>query len=203
MAQPGETSAGAAAPPRRHRRLPREPPAAGDGLPLRGHQRHDGDRWRRGLGDQCRAPPVHLALVRESRRSPGLCILRRHLRRRFRRLRRRPGTGGAGKAAPAQPVRLDEARLRSPRRTCRRDPPAAPAAVGRAQVLQRLWPERVPQGRHDLGGEDQARRGGRRRAGPAVPVDRARSRRRRAAARLHLGGRRGRCVCCGCSMRRR
>ena len=203
MAQPGETSAGAAAPPRRHRRLPREPPAAGDGLPLRGHQRHDGNRWRRGLGDQCRAPPVHLALVRESRRSPGLCILRRHLRRRFRRLRRRPGTGGAGKAAPAQPVRLDEARIRSPRRTCRRDPPAAPTAVGRAQVLQRLWPERIPQGRHDLGGEDQARRGGRRRAGPAVPVDRSPVSPTARSGATSSGWATWSMCLCGCSMRRR
>ena len=156
------------------------------------HQRHDGDRWRPRLGDQCRAAAAHLALVRQPRRPPGLCLLGRHLRRRLGGLRRRPDTGGAGAAAPAQPVRLDQARLRPARRARHRGPAAASAAMGRAEVLQRLWPERVPQGRHDLGGEDQARRGGRRRPGPAVPVDRARSRRRRAAARLHLGRRRGR-----------
>ena len=95
-------------------------------------------------------------------------------------------------AAPAQPVWLDQARLRPSRRPRHRDAAAASAAMGRAEVLQRLWPERVPQGRHDLGGQGQARRGGRRRCGAAVPLHRARPRRRRAAARLHLGRRRGR-----------
>ncbi len=74
----------------------------------------------------------------------------------------------------------------------RRGAPAAPAAMGGAQVLQRLRPERVPQGPDDLGGQGQARRSGRRRPGPAVPLDRARTGRWRAAARLHLDRRRGR-----------
>ena len=48
--------------------------------------------------------------------------------------------------------------------------PAAPAAMGRAEVLQRLRPERVPQGPHDLGGQGQARRSGGRPGGAAVPL---------------------------------
>ena len=83
------------------------------------------------------------------------------------------------------------------------DAPAASAAMGRAQVLQRLWAERVPQGPHDLGGQGQARRSGGRRGGAAVPLHRAGPGRWRAAARLHLGRRRGRCRCCGCSIRPR
>ena len=31
--------------------------------------------------------------------------------------------------------------------------PPAPAAMGRSEVFQRLWPERIPQGTHDLGGQ--------------------------------------------------
>ena len=46
----------------------------------------------------------------------------------------------------------------------------AAAAMGRAEVLQRLRAERIPQGADDLGGEGQARRGRRRRPGEAVPL---------------------------------
>ena len=63
--------------------------------------------------------------------------------------------------------------------------------MGRAEVLQRLWPERIPQGPHDLGGEGQARRGRRRRAGAPVPLRPSRaSPTATQRARLHLGRRR-------------
>ena len=86
------------------------------------------------------------------------------------RVRRRPQPGRAGEAAAAQPVWLDQARLRPARgaRAGRRRGTAA--AMGRAEILQRLWPERIPQGLDDLGGEGQARRGRRRRSGEAVPL---------------------------------
>ena len=75
----------------------------------------------------------------EPRRAPGLCVLRGHLWRRFGRVRRRPDAVGAGQAAAAQSVRLDQARLRSPRRARHRGAAGAPAAMGRAEILQRLW----------------------------------------------------------------
>ena len=71
----------------------------------------------------------------------------------------RRSTGCGRSTCMAGPSTPSTSASRAPSRRGR----AAPAAMGRAQVLQRLWPERVPQGPHDLGGQGQARRGGRRR----------------------------------------
>ena len=98
----------------------------------------------------------------------------------------------AGAAAAAEPVWLDQARLRPAGRAHAADAAGAAAAMGRAEVLQRLRPERISQGQDDLGREGQARRGRRRRSRPAVQVRPAGPGGRRAGARLHLGRRRGR-----------
>ena len=66
------------------------------------------------------------------------------------------------------------------------------AAVGRAQILQRVRPERIPQRRDDEPRRQKVRRRQGRPADPAVQVAPRRHRRRRAAARLHLCGRCGR-----------
>ena len=96
-------------------------------------------------------------------------------------LRRRPGTAVAPVAA--QSLWLVEACLRrashGPARTRR----AAAAAMGRAQVLQRLWPQRVSQGPDDLRGKGQIRRAGCRRPEDApVPQQHPSARRRHAVA---------------------
>ncbi len=97
-------------------------------------------------------------------------------------------------AAPPspQPLWLDQARLRPAGRGDPRRRQAAAAAMGGAQILQRLRPERVPQADDGLGGEAHARRARRRPSRQAVPLRPARPRRRRAGAGLHLGRRRRR-----------
>ena len=101
-------------PPEDARRLPRRPPAAGDGVPSRRDQRDHGDRRRPGLGHQCRAAAAPLALVRGARRAAGLCLLGGDLRRRQRGLRA-TGSAALDAAAPAQPLRLEQACLRPAR----------------------------------------------------------------------------------------
>ena len=97
-------------------------------------------------------------------------------------------------AAAPEPVWLDQACVRhagGPGR-CWRGGGAA-AAMGRAEVLQRVRAERVSQGQDDLGREDQVGRGGGSGTGPAVQVGSGRAGGWGTGARLHLGGRRGRC----------
>ncbi len=103
----------------------------------------DGDAvWR----DQRRPVRPAVGVLRRARRAPGLRLLGRDLWR-----RRREGfdddPNRLDRAAAAQPVWLEQARVRpagGPRDRLRR---AAAAAMGRAEILQRLWPQRVPQGR--------------------------------------------------------
>ena len=68
----------------------------------------------------------------------------------------------------------------------------AAAAMGRAEVLQRVRPERIPQGRDDEPRRQALRRRQGRQADAAVQVAPRRHRRRRAEARFHLRRRRGR-----------
>ena len=68
-----------------------------------------------------------------------------------------------------------------------------PAALGWAEILQRLRAQRIPQGQDDLRREGQARRYPGRRPATAVPLRPAGPTRWRAEARLHLGRRRGGC----------
>ena len=68
----------------------------------------------------------------------------------------------------------------------------AAAAMGGAAILQRVRPERIPQGRDDEPGRQALRRRQGRQAGAAVQVAPRRHRRRRAEARFHLCRRRGR-----------
>ena len=78
------------------------------------------------------------------------------------------------------------------RRRARRTQGEAAAAMGRAEVLQRVRPERVPQGRDDEPRRQAFRRRQGRQADPPVQVASRRHRRRRAEARFHLRRRCGR-----------
>ena len=89
-------------------------------------------------------------------------------------------------------LRLEQASVRPRGGRARRAQGEAAAAMGGLQVLQRVRPERVPQGRDDEPRRQALRRRQGRQAGPAVQVAPRRHRRRRAAARFHLCRRRGR-----------
>ncbi len=189
MAQPGRPPARPGADAGRAGALPRHRSAARHGVPPGGDQRHGRGRRRPGVDDQCRAADDAVELVRGAPGAAGIRLLRRDLRRRHRRVRGRHGR--PAHAAADEPVWLEQARLRPAggQDAARRG--GAAAAMGRAEVLQRLRPERVPQGLHGLGGEGQARRRAGRARAEAVPLHPAGRGGRPADARLHLGGRRG------------
>ena len=193
VAQPGQASAVAAAPARRDRRLPRQPPAAGDGLPSRRHHRHDGDGWRCRLGrpmSSCRGtsgtgapitacgwsmrpPPPPMATVRPASTTTLTPAA-------LEKLRPLNLYGWTKHAFDLRVARAIAARQ-----------PHPPQWVG-LKFFNVYGPNEYHKGgmisvvkvKHD-----EVAAGG---AGAAVPLHRARPGRRRAAARLHLGRRRGR-----------
>ena len=101
-------------------------------------------------------------------------------------LRRRRQPRGPGAPAPAECLWLEQALLRPPRRAPIGGRRAGAAAMGRPQVLQRLRPERVPQGPDAERGRPEVSAGGERPAGHALHVASPRLPGRRAAARLRL-----------------
>ena len=168
----------------RARRAPRLPPGprrrGARGLPPRRQLVHDRDR-REPAGPQ--QLPLHhgpLALVRSRGRAADLRLVGGHLRRRLVRLRRRRRDPGAGAAQAAQRLRPQQAPRRPPHRPRAGAGRAAPAAVGRPQVLQRLRPQRVSQGRAEERGRRRLSR--RRRRPPGAPLQVPRRALRRTAA---------------------
>ena len=131
VAQPRQASAGAADPPGATRRLPGRPPAARDGVPSRRDQRAPPRRTATESGRRMSSSPQSVALVRQRRRAAHLRLVRSHLRRRQRGLRRRR-CERSRRAAAAQPVWLDQARLRPARRAHagRRTRPRPPQWAG-------------------------------------------------------------------------
>ena len=102
--------------------------------------------WRPISGCRCgcsTGAPAHADAVH-------LRLFGRDLRRRRGGLRRRLVARGAAPAQADEPLRLEQASVRSRagRSRCAQRREAA-AAMGRAEVLQRVRPERVPQGRDD------------------------------------------------------
>jgi hypothetical protein len=79
-----------------------------------------------------------VGMVRAARRAADLRLVGRHLWRRRAGLRRRRRRGGAREAAPAQPVRLEQAPVRPPGRRAGGARRTDAAAMGGPQVLQRL-----------------------------------------------------------------
>ena len=89
-------------------------------------------------------------------------------------------------------LRLQQASVRSGGGRSVRQGRKAPAAMGGPEILQRVRPERVSQGRDDEPRRQALRRGEKRQGRAPVQVAPRRHRRRRAEARLHLRRRRGR-----------
>ena len=160
--------------------------------PSRRHLRHHRDRRRPRARNQFPSVAAAARLVRDDAHAVHLCVVGRDLWRRRarlrRRLRRRPALDRL------RPINLygwskhlfDLAvaeRVAEAQRTA--------AAVGGAEVLQRVRPERVPQGRDDEPRRQALRRRQVGQADPAVQVAPRGHRRRRSAARLHLCRRRG------------
>src|SRR4051794_30805914 len=120
-----------------------------------------------------------MALVRGNTEKVHLRVLGRDLWRRFGGGFRRGRYRGAETATPAEPLRLVETRLRYLGNAAGRGRHGA-AALGRAQILQRIRTERTPQRRHDEPrGEELFSHYGRR-DDPAVQVLPQGIRRRRA-----------------------
>ena len=160
--------------------------------PSRRDLRHH--RHRRRSRPRHQFPPLAPAarLVHGDAHAVHLRLVGRDLWRRRRGLRRRLVAGGVAAAAADESLRLEQASVRPRGRRSLRQGREAAAAMGGPEVLQRVRPERVPQGRDDEPGRQALRRGEGRQTGAAVQVAPRRHRRRRAEARLHLRRRRGR-----------
>ncbi len=191
MAQYRQAPAGRRDSPRRADRLARRPQAR-CGRPSRRYLRHH--RHRRRSRPRHQFPPFARApgLVHGDAHALHLCLLGGDLWRRRRGIRRRLVRRRADAAQADEPLRLQQASVRSRRRRPPGKGRQAAAAMGGPQVLQRVRPERVSQGRDDEPRRQALRRGESRRAGTAVQVAPRRHRRRRAETRLHLRRRRGR-----------
>ena len=165
-------------------------PQARGGHPHGRHFRHHRERRRPGDGKQFPhlAAPARLVHGRRARRSSTL--LRRRPMATARRLRRRLVARGVAQAQADEPLRLEQAFVRSRRGRPLRQKGKTAAALGRPEILQRLRPERVSQGSHGERAGESVRHGQSRQAGQAVQVAPRRHRRRRPAARLHLCRRR-------------
>ena len=103
---------------------------------------------------------------------------------------RRPVHGRPEEAAADEPLRLEQASVRHGGGRARRARRTAAAAMGRAEVLQRVRPQRISQGHDDERAGAALRRHQGRAARAIVQVAPRRHRRRRPAARLHLCRRR-------------
>ena len=177
-------------PPSGDRRIPRALPRKGSRR--RAYGRHfDHDRDRRQFGHPQQRAPFDRSVdpLRRGRHSADLRVVGFDLRRRpigFRRpvRRRLPFAPQA-----PEPLRLEQARVRSLGRAGDRDGRFRPATLGGAQILQCLRAERVSQGKPALGRRSTARTNSRARPGPPVSLGQPRISRRRPIARLRLGRR--------------
>src|SRR5215475_9824758 len=191
MAQAGQAPARRCGAAGRAARLARPSQARRRGASRR-HFRHHRDR--RGPRPRHQFPPVAQAsgLVYGDTHPFHLRLLRRDLRRRRGGLRRRLVGGSAAAAQANEPLRLQQASVRSRGRRSVRERRQTPAAMGRPQVLQRVRPERVSQGRDGKPDRQALRRRERRQVGPPVQVPPRQRRRRRPETGFHLCRRRGR-----------
>ena len=189
MAQPGQ------APARRFRAAGRidglaEGPPARRRHPSRRHFRDHRDRRRSRHRNQFPAVAAAAGLVHGECRAADLRLLGGDLWRRRPGIWRRRVDGRAEEAAADESLRLEQASVRHGGGRARRARRAAAAAMGRAEILQRVRAQRISQ-RHDdeRAGAALRRRQGRP-PGATVQVAPRRHRRRRPAPRLHLCRRR-------------
>ena len=159
--------------------------------PSRRHLRDHGDRRRSRDRDQF--PPVDAAarLVHGQCDAVHLRLVGGDLWRRRAGLSRRPVAGGAEDAAADESLWLEQASVRHGGGRARGQRRKAAAAMGRAEILQRVRPQRISQGHDDERAGAALRRHQGRPAGAVVQVAPRRDRRRRSAARFHLCRRRG------------
>ncbi len=132
--------------------------------------RHHRDRRRPGDGEQLPHLDAAAGLVHRGAGAVHLRLVGRDLRRRRRGLRRRLVAGRAAEAQADESLRLEQAIVRPGGGRALREEREAAAAMGGPEVLQRVRPERVPQGRDDEPRRQALRRRQGRPHGAAVQV---------------------------------